>query len=225
MSHSPTRTFTRRTLAKGAAWAAPAVVASAAVPAYAASTCEARTAPSFKKAGAWTIKNPESGLLKSPVSNHPTELHKKQYWVSNTTALGNTPAVIKISTGFEAKAGSGSILNTSCSYRVYLHVAAIETRAAAGEYRGNPTLSLTLRDPQGRIINGNILRYTTDPNGVQGHTTVPLGQEIKTVEWTLKAIPGVYSFEAVYNVPAEGSEARKVQNRGLAFTVPTFEPQ
>ena len=163
--------------------------------------------------------------MKAPASNQPTTKFGKQYWISNTTALGTTPAVIKISAGFEASAGGGAILNTACSYRVYMHVAAFETSAASGEYRGNPKLSLTLRDPKGRTINGKILRYTTDPNGVQGYTTVPLGQEIKTVEWTLKAIPGVYSFEAVYDIPAEGVEARRIQNRGLAFTPPTFEPQ
>ena len=48
MSHIPARTFNRRTFAKGVGWAAPAVVASAAVPAYAASICEVRTAPSFR---------------------------------------------------------------------------------------------------------------------------------------------------------------------------------
>ena len=225
MSHSPARTFNRRTFAKGVGWAAPAVVASAAVPAYAASICEVRTAPSFRQAGAWTFRNPESGVLKAPASNQPANKFGKQYWISNTTALGTTPAVIKISAGFEASAGGGAILNTACSYRVYMHVAAFETSAASGEYRGNPKLSLILRDPKGRTINGKVLRYTTDPNGVQGYTTVPLGQEIKTVEWNLKAIPGVYSFEAVYDIPAEGVEARRIQNRGLAFTPPTFEPQ
>ena len=72
MSHSPARTFNRRTFAKGVGWAAPAVVASAAVPAYAASICEVRTAPSFRQAGAWAFRNPESGVLKAPASNQPT---------------------------------------------------------------------------------------------------------------------------------------------------------
>ena len=110
-------------------------------------------------------------------------------------------------------------------YRVRIYMTAIETRAASGEYRGNPKVTITLRDPRGKLINGKTLRYTTDPAGQPGgFISVPLGEDIQAQEWTLKAIPGVYRFEAVFDIPAEGLESRRVQNRGLGFTVPIFEP-
>ena len=216
----------RRTVAKGIAWATPAVVASTAVPAVAASRCEPKNAPGFRQAGSWVIKNPESGQLKSAVSNRPSTIRGREYWVSNTTALGTEPATIRITTGFESGTDENSTLNTACGdYRVRIYMMATETRAASGEYRGNPKVTITLRDPKGRLINGKTLRYTTDPDGeTGGYAAVPLGKDTPAQEWTLKAIPGVYRFEAVFDIPAEGTENRRVQNRGLGFSVPVFEP-
>ena len=57
---------------------------------------------------------------------------------------------------------------------------------------GNPKVTITLRDPRGKLINGKTLRYTTDPAGQPGgFIPVPLGEDIQAQEWTLKAIPGV----------------------------------
>ena len=71
MSHSPARTFNRRTFAKGVGWAAPAVVASAAVPAYAASICEVRT-----------------GFLTQPLWGPPLLLLKFQQVLKRALAVG-----------------------------------------------------------------------------------------------------------------------------------------
>ena len=226
MPRNKSISINRRAVAKGVAWATPIVVASTAVPAVAASRCDPKSAPGFRQAGSWAIKNPDRGKLKSAGSNRPSTFHGKEYWISNTTALGEEPATIRITAGFESGADDSSILNTECGmYRVRIYMTAIETRAASGEYRGNPKVTITLRDPRGKLINGKTLRYTTDPAGQPGgFIPVTLGEDIQAQEWTLKAIPGVYRFEAVFDVPAEGLESRRVQNRGLGFTVPIFEP-
>lgn len=56
---------TRRNLTRGALWAVPAIAASTAVPAFAASADDCKTVkgPDFTQVGGWMITNPASGAL------------------------------------------------------------------------------------------------------------------------------------------------------------------
>ena len=87
MSHIPARTFNRRTFAKGVGWAAPAVVASAAVPAYASSVCETKPPLKFDEKNRWVFQNTGSANLYSrdgfrAITYNKSFSHLYQLWIT-----------------------------------------------------------------------------------------------------------------------------------------------
>lgn len=225
MPKSTTEPVSRRTLAKGAAWATPIVLASAVAPAIAVSRCEPRDAPSFSHTESWAIQNPASGKLRKKESNGEVQANGKDYWMSYTTALGNNPAVVKLTGGFAAGAKDDTLLGLACRYQVRVYVSAVETSLKVEEkYRGNIKLTMTLYDPDGLPVQGKRLFYTTDPAGSGHFVSVPLDQEIQIVGWEFESREGVYRFEASFEVPPEGTGLYKVNSRGIGFTSPIFEP-
>ena len=78
------------------------MLASAAVPAFAASRCQTAEGHGFARSSRWAIANPAMGALESPASNGPAVINGKEYWISQTTALGDEKAVITLTTSFLA---------------------------------------------------------------------------------------------------------------------------
>ena len=85
MSHIPARTFNRRTFAKGVGWAAPAVVASAAVPAYASSVCETKPPLKFDEKNRWVFQNTGSANLYSRDGFRAITYQQQEFFTSLST--------------------------------------------------------------------------------------------------------------------------------------------
>ena len=240
------RSVTRRNLTRGALWAVPAIAASTAVPAFAASAddCKAVKGPDFTQVGGWMITNPASGALQSRTKNKPvTAPETGQAWWSMENATSPNPATIRLMSVYEATHGTEGDLNLNCGEFVMTYnVSALE--ATTGTTHLHPSMDIYLFSPEGKIIDRQI--FTTDPTGkatvmtrngktqtVQGQV-IPFASSVNDKATGISArfalrgntlMEGMYQFEVVITVPTiqeNGTLDTNKQVNAIAFTPPTF---
>lgn len=240
------RSVTRRNLTRGALWAVPAIAASTAVPAFAASAddCKAVKGPDFTQVGGWMITNPASGALQSRTKNKPvTAPETGQAWWSMENATSPNPATIRLMSVYEATHGPEGDLNLNCGEFVMTYnVSALE--ATTGTTHLHPSMDIYLFSPEGEIIDRQV--FTTDPTGkatvmtrngktqtVQGQV-IPFASSVNdratgiSARFALrgdKLMEGMYQFEVVITVPTireNGNLDTSKQVNAIAFTPPTF---
>lgn len=240
------RSVTRRTLTRGALWAVPAIAASTAVPALAASADDCTTVhgPDFTQVGGWMITNPASGALQSRTKNKPvTAPVTGQAWWSMENATSPHPATIRLMSVYEATHGPEGDLNLNCGEFVMTYnVSALE--ATTGTTHLHPSMDIYFFSPEGEIIDRQV--FTTDPTGkatvmtrngktqtVQGQV-IPFASSVNdpatgiSARFALrgdKLMEGIYQFEAVITVPTireNGTLDTNKQVNAIAFTPPTF---
>ena len=139
----------RRTVTKGIAWAVPAVLSAVTVPAFAASGCEDVPGPSFAQLERWSISNPASGELISPASNGIKIIGGQEYWMSESTAVGNEKASIVLRTAYRAGYDSEAQLRPGCRYSFKYSVAAHDADHGRRKGKGDVKLDVYLYDPEG----------------------------------------------------------------------------
>lgn len=239
-------TISRRNLTRGMLWAAPAVVASTAVPAYAASgdDCKPVKGPNFNQVGGWMITNPASGALQSRAGNRPvTAPETGQAWWSTENAVSPNPATIRLMSVYEATRGTDGDLNLNCGeFVMTFNVSALE--ATGGTTHLHPSMDIYLFSPQGEIISRQV--FTTDPSGkatvitrnnrlqtVTGQV-VPFASSVNDPATGISArVPlrgeqleeGMYQFDVVITIPTirvNGKLDTSKQVNAIAFTPPTF---
>ena len=240
------RSVTRRNLTRGALWAVPAIAASTAVPAFAASAddCKAVKGPDFTQVGGWMITNPASGALQSRTKNKPvTAPETGQAWWSMENATSPNPATIRLMSVYEATHGPEGDLNLNCGEFVMTYnVSALE--ATTGTTHLHPSMDIYFFSPEGEIIDRQI--FTTDPTGkatvmtrngktqtVQGQV-IPFASSVNDKATGISArfalrgntlMEGMYQFEVVITVPTireNGTLDTNKQVNAIAFTPPTF---
>ena len=240
------RSVTRRNLTRGALWAVPAIAASTAVPAFAASADDCKTVkgPDFTQVGGWMITNPASGALQSRTKNKPvTAPETGQAWWSMENATSPNPATIRLMSVYEATHGPEGDLNLNCGEFVMTYnVSALE--ATTGTTHLHPSMDIYLFSPEGKIIDRQI--FTTDPTGkatvmtrngkthtVQGQV-IPFASSVNDKATGISArfalrgntlMEGMYQFEVVITVPTiqeNGTLDTYKQVNAIAFTPPTF---
>ncbi|EID51917.1 MULTISPECIES: hypothetical protein [Rothia] len=222
MTVSRATTFKRRTLTKGVAWAVPAVLASAAVPAFAASRCQTAEGHGFARSSRWAIANPATGALASPASNGPAVINGKEYWISQTTALGDEKAVITLTTSYLASDDGEGELKPGCKYTFRYFVVASDTNH--GGRKGDVKLDIQLRNPSGVLVRNTGHSYTTKSGQNTNKTTsVPFNTEVAARGVNFTAREGLYHLEITITVAAEGNRREKVAARGIGITSPYFE--
>ena len=237
---------TRRNLTRGALWAVPAIAASTAVPAFAASADDCKTVkgPDFTQVGGWMITNPASGALQSRTKNKPvTAPVTGQAWWSMENATSPNPATIRLMSVYEATHGPEGDLNLNCGEFVMTYnVSALE--ATTGTTHLHPSMDIYFFSPEGEIIDRQV--FTTDPTGAatvmtrNGKTQTVQGQVIPfassvndkatgiSARFALrgdKLMEGMYQFEVVITVPTireNGTVDTNKQVNAIAFTPPTF---
>ena len=240
------RSVTRRNLTRGALWAVPTIVASTAVPAFAASADDCKTVhgPDFTQVGGWMIINPASGALQSRTKNKPvTAPVTGQAWWSMESATSPNPATIRLMSVYEATHGPEGDLNLNCGEFVMTYnVSALE--ATTGTMHLHPSMDIYFFSPAGEIIDRQI--FTTDPTGkatvmtrsgktqtVQGQV-IPFASSVNDQATGIssrfalrgnKLMEGMYQFEVVITVPTireNGTVDTNKQVNAIAFTPPTF---
>ncbi|WP_455111769.1 ornithinee aminotransferase [Rothia mucilaginosa] len=240
------RSVTRRNLTRGALWAVPAIAASTAVPAFAASADDCKTVkgPDFTQVGGWMITNPASGALQSRTKNKPvTAPVTGQAWWSMENATSPNPATIRLMSVYEATHGPEGDLNLNCGEFVMTYnVSAVE--ATTGTTHLHPSMDIYLFSPEGEIIDRQV--FTTDPTGkatvmtrngktqtVQGQV-IPFASSVNdqatgiSARFALrgdKLMEGMYQFEVVITVPTIRENDKLDTNKqvnAIAFTPPTF---
>ena len=118
------------------------MLASAAVPAFAASRCQTAEGHGFARSSRWAIANPATGALASPASNGPAVINGKEYWISQTTALGDEKAVITLTTSYLASDDGEGELKPGCKYTFRYFVVASDTNH--GGRKGDVKLDIQL---------------------------------------------------------------------------------
>ena len=240
------RSVTRRTLTRGALWAVPAIAASTAVPALAASADDCTTVhgPDFTQVGGWMITSPASGALQSRTKNKPvTAPVTGQAWWSMENATSPNPATIRLMSVYEATHGPEGDLNLNCGEFVMTYnVSALE--ATTGTTHLHPSMDIYFFSPEGEIIDRQV--FTTDPTGratvmtrngktqtVQGQV-IPFASSVNNQATGISArfalrgdklMEGMYQFEVVITVPTireNGKIDTIKQVNAIAFTPPTF---
>ena len=240
------RNLTRRNLTRSALWAVPAIAASTAVPAFAASADDCKTVkgPDFTQVGGWMIINPASGALQSRTKNKPvTAPVTGQAWWSMENATSPNPATIRLMSVYEATHGPEGDLNLNCGeFVMSYNVSALE--ATTGTTHLHPSMDIYFFSPEGKIIDRQV--FTTDPTGkatvmtrngktqtVQGQV-IPFASSVNdqatgiSARFALrgdKLMEGMYQFEVVITVPTireNGKIDTNKQVNAIAFTPPTF---
>ena len=214
----------RRTIAKGMAWAVPAVLTSAVVPAFAASRCEGVAGPSFAQLERWSIANPVSGELGSSALNGVEIIGGQEYWMSRSTALGDDKAIIILSTSYRAGYNSESHMRPGCRYFFRYSVAAQESAHSNRKGKGDVKLEVFLYAPDGNPVRHSEHIFTTKPKQDTNKTTsVPLGGQVFAPNVQFTAQEGTYRLEIIITVAAEETRREKVVARGIGVTSPYFE--
>lgn len=150
-------------LLKVIAWAVPAVLSAVTVPAFAASGCEDVPGPSFAQLERWSISNPASGELISPASNGIKIIGGQEYWMSESTAVGNEKASIVLRTAYRAGYDSEAQLRPGCRYSFKYSVAAHDADHGRRKGKGDVKLDVYLYDPDGVQVRNSGHTYTTKP--------------------------------------------------------------
>ncbi|MDO5750747.1 MAG: hypothetical protein Q4P78_06030 [Rothia sp. (in: high G+C Gram-positive bacteria)] len=231
----------RRSLAKGAAWAAPAVVVSSAVPAHAASpNCEPVEERLFTEPNAWTITS--EGKFVRAASNGPQTIGASQYYSSMTSAYGapygQGSAKITATAVYVANQGSGSSFDSRCGkdgnsmYQMSFNVSAVKSRVNGTGDPVHPKVTVKLHAPDGTVYDfyfssqqGNGKYNYVEPS----EAGTKIGTKYVTKRYNFKVIPGIYRFEVTIDIASSGetnsaSVINKHPANGIGFTPPTFTP-
>ena len=201
----------RRTVTKGIAWAVPAVLSAATVPAFAASGCEDVPGSSFAQLERWSISNPASGELISPASNGIKIIGGQEYWIVLRTA-------------YRAGYDSEAQLRPGCRYSFKYSVAAHDADHGRRKGKGDVKLDVYLYDPEGVQVRNSGHTYTTKPRqNTNKSTSVPLGGQVSAHEVYVTAQEGLYRLETVITVAAEEKRHDKVVARAIGITSPCFK--
>ena len=148
----------RRTLAKGAAWAAPVLLASTAIPAYAASMCESYRS-NFNSG--FSLQNPVSGSLWRPQSNRVNDgSDGVPYFYAGTSALNVEGALIRHTGLISSGDPSNSNLKTGCTYQVSYDISSIASITGADLH---PIMTAYLLSPSGAEVSGSRVSYSVTP--------------------------------------------------------------
>ena len=214
----------RRTVTKGIAWAVPAVLSAVTVPAFAASGCEDVPGPSFAQLERCSISNPASGELISPASNGIKIIGGQEYWMSESTAVGNEKASIVLRTAYRAGYDSEAQLRPGCRYSFKYSVAAHDADHGRRKGKGDVKLDVYLYDPDGVQVRNSGHTYTTKPRqNTNKSTSVPLGGQVSAHEVYVTAQEGALPSRNCYYCCRRRKTRDKVVARAIGITSPCFE--
>ena len=235
----------RRSLAKGAAWAAPAVVVSGVVPAYAASpACEPIEPRPFNEPNAWTIESPVTGKLVKASSNRAIGLKGGELWWSMTSAIDGD-ATLRLSAVYEAREGAGASFDTRCGlkngksrYKMRVGLSSLQSKSntAAGGKPIDVFAVMRVYDPDGKpyqfsFKSGDAGKGPAIGSNRGSYKAVPYAKSTADAptayqDWEFEITPGAWRFVVDYYIPSSGTSAdvSKFPANGLAFTAPTFTP-
>ena len=115
MDTSKGTSLNRRALAKGATWAVPAVMASAAVPAYASSVCETKPPLKFNEKSRWVFQNTGSANLYSRDGFRAITYQQQEFFTSLSTvdydkSRTDKPQIAVVRGSYEASSTGGRSL-------------------------------------------------------------------------------------------------------------------
>ena len=160
--------------------------------------------------------------MASPASNGPAVINGKEYWISQTTALGDEKAVITLTTSYLASDDGEGELKPGCKYTFRYFVVASDTNH--GGRKGDVKLDIQLRNPSGVLVRNTGHSYTTKSGQNTNKTTsVPFNTEVAARGVNFTAREGLYHLEITITVAAEGNRREKVAARGIGITSPYFE--
>lgn len=210
----------RRTLAKGAAWAAPVLLASTAIPAYAASMCESYRS-NFNSG--FSLQNPVSGSLWRPQSNRVNDgSDGVPYFYAGTSAHNVEGALIRHTGLISSGDPSNSNLKTGCTYQVSYDISSIASITGADLH---PIMTAYLLSPSGAEVSGSRVSYSVTP-GV-ADVRVPLGDRSRGIRkqasgrgFSFTAEPGTYRWVAEIWIPQAPNAGRTPS--GLGYSAPVF---
>lgn len=210
----------RRTLAKGAAWAAPVLLASTAIPAYAASMCESYRS-NFNSG--FSLQNPVSGSLWRPQSNRVYDgSDGVPYFYAGTSAHNIEGALIRHTGLISSGDPSNSNLKTGCTYQVSYDISSIASITGADLH---PIMTAYLLSPSGAEVSGSRVSYSVTP-GV-ADVRVPLGDRSRGIRkqasgrgFSFTAEPGTYRWVAEIWIPQAPNAGRTPS--GLGYSAPVF---
>lgn len=210
----------RRTLAKGAAWAAPVLLASTAIPAYAASMCESYRS-NFNSG--FSLQNPVSGSLWVPGSNRVYNGNDGVPYFYAGTSGGNPEGALIRHTGLISSGDpSNSNLKTGCSYRVSYDISSIASITGADLH---PIMTIYMVSPSGAEVAGSRVSYS----GTAGVATVqvPVGARSGGIRkqatgrgFSFTAEAGTYRWVAEIWIPHAPNAGRTAS--GLGYSAPVF---
>gem|GEM_PF-183826 len=243
MDTSKGTSLNRRALAKGATWAVPAVMASAAVPAYASSVCETKPPLKFDEKNRWVFQNTGSANLYSRDGFRAITYQQQEFFTSLSTvdydkSRTDKPQIAVVRGSYEASNTGDTAFNPRCGkYRFKVDLISMRGAAPTENTRLYPTLVIRLIGPDGLTVPGTEQKFTTDPKSTEAGvkilpatgTTQPRPRYVTAatpVTFTPKA--GMYYFEAKLTAPVNysreaGVRDRNMQADGIGVTAPTFE--
>ncbi|QRZ61552.1 hypothetical protein [Rothia sp. ZJ932] len=213
----------RRALLKGSLWAAPVVVSTCLVPAYAASVC-----PSYEKRfdASWTLENPVQGSLYSPKANKVYRgVDNVDYFISSTTANPGGIALVRYSTTISS---GGEALGALRAGRTYSTQYGITSLPANAPNTLHPTMRVYLIDPQGNEVAASRSAYSTSSSPASGVLGVPLApknnriitQRLQSPPFSFQAVEGEYRWIVEFEVPSRVST--NFLAAGIGVSAPIF---
>ena len=173
MDTSKGTSLNRRALAKGATWAGPAVMASAAVPAYASSVCETKPPLKFNEKSRWVFQNTGSANLYSRDGFRAITYQQQEFFTSLSTvdydkSRTDKPQIAVVRGSYEASSTGDAAFNPRCGkYRFKVDLISMRGAAPTENTRLYPTLEIRLIGPDGLTVPGTEQKFTTDPKSTE----------------------------------------------------------